>query len=100
MPNKVNCYTAGYYEYHCPGCKHLHSIPTNEFTLEGGYKGPTWDFNGDLENPTFYPSVKHKWYEGNDQKICHYFIKEGNVEFCIDSTHELAGKTVPLEAFE
>jgi len=27
---------------------------------------------------------------------CHYFIKAGQIEFQGDSTHALAGKTVPL----
>ena len=31
--------------------------------------------------------------------ICHSFITDGSIEFLPDCTHELAGKTVPLEDF-
>jgi hypothetical protein len=28
--------------------------------------------------------------------ICHYFLTDGLISFCGDSTHDFAGKTVPL----
>jgi Family of unknown function (DUF6527) len=34
------------YMFHCPGCGRGH-----------GYHVPHWDFNGDLEKPTFTPSL-------------------------------------------
>ncbi|MGC4033677.1 MAG: hypothetical protein QM754_18485 [Tepidisphaeraceae bacterium] len=30
---------------------------------------------------------------------CHSFVRDGQIEFLGDCTHELAGKTVPLEPF-
>jgi len=54
----------------------------------------SWQFNGDLENPTFSPSFKHSW--GSLNKVCHYILTAGQLNYCSDSTHALAGKTVPL----
>jgi hypothetical protein len=28
--------------------------------------------------------------------VCHYFLQDGALQYCGDSTHGLAGKTVPL----
>lgn len=73
----------------CPGCEQRHVIPTGALD---------WTFNGDTERPTFSPSVKHTWTHGEQRepRCCHYFIKDGAIEFCSDSTHSLAGQTVPL----
>jgi hypothetical protein len=74
----------------------------------------TWTFDGNLEKPTFTPSVRitgiqtetrdGKWtgrWKKNEageplQLCCHYFLTAGQLQFCADSTHALAGKTVPL----
>jgi len=73
------------YLHFCPACKEIHAI------------GLSWTFDGNLDAPTFAPSVRVTWYAGGKPiKICHYFIRIGQVQFCADSTHELAGKTVPL----
>jgi hypothetical protein len=52
-----------------------------------------WTFDGNLEAPTFTPSFLHSWGTG---KVCHYNLIAGWLQFCPDSTHGLAGKTVPL----
>lgn len=76
---------------------------------------PAWSFNGDVAKPTFGPSVKitgkltvkdsqGKWTgewvrDAAGMPVdacCHYLIKDGRLEFCADSTHALAGKTVAL----
>lgn len=90
------------YAHLCPGCGRMHVV----YTAAVRPGAPTWVFNGDAENPTFSPSVLHTWGrevdpsfvdEGpGDSGRCHYFIRNGQIEFCGDSTHELAGKTVPL----
>jgi hypothetical protein len=74
----------------------------------------SWQFNGDLENPTFQPSFKHEGFKTvnedgvwtgewerdlNDNLIpfiCHYVLTSGILNFCGDCTHSLAGKSVPL----
>lgn len=71
----------GRFFHFCPGCDCMHPLPDG------------WAFDGNLENPTFTPSFKHSW--GN-KMICHYFLTAGQLVFCPDSTHRLAGQTVAL----
>lgn len=97
--------------FSCPGCKQPHRFTSS------------WQFNGDLENPTINPSILVKsghfaphfkegdncWCSYNLMKmaeglpeskfrcaICHSFIKEGKIQFLGDCTHELVGQTVEL----
>lgn len=77
-----------YVMYECPGCKHVHRVPPKR-----------WNWNGDLEKPTLSPSVRHfipQSEYGPEKTICHYFIRNGNIEYCNDCEHELSGKTVTL----
>jgi len=99
--------------YWCQGCQASHHVNT-----EG--PGPTWGFNGNLEAPTFTPSVlytsghfmsghepgKRCWCTYNAEhpdkpapfqcERCHTFIRDGMVEFLADCSHALAGQTHPL----
>lgn len=100
--------------FFCPGCKSYHQV-----TIDGGADGPVWQFNGDFDRPTFSPSilvtsghyiVGHKgpecWCTYNAAhpdrpapfvcERCHSFVRDGQIQFLDDCTHELAGKTVPL----
>ena len=74
--------------YFCPGCGRLHSVPADR-----------WNWNGSTESPTLSPSVLH-FYEHPKTKqretVCHYFIREGNIQYCSDSPHELAGQTISM----
>ena len=81
----------------CPGCGQYHRIPTVHNPAEGKVH-PVWGFNGDLEKPTFTPSILTRWTEGEDYKkqVCHSFVKNGKIEFMGDSTHRLAGQTIEL----
>ena len=59
-----------------------------------------WDFNGNFDKPTFTPSIKVEGYNDDSKPfVCHSFVTDGNIQFLPDSTHALAGKTVPLEPF-
>lgn len=65
-----------------------------------------WEFNGDLERPTFTPSLLCKSTRGEDHTpyVCHSFIgregaQPGQIRFLTDCTHALAGKTVDLPEF-
>jgi Family of unknown function (DUF6527) len=78
----------------CPACERHHHIWIG--------RPQDWSFDGNLEAPTFSPSVKVT-YDGRDAgqpgapaACCHYFLHVGYLSFCADSTHKLAGKTVPL----
>lgn len=71
----------------CPGCKQWHVLDDR------------WTFNGDAEKPTFNPSLLvngNQQYRNHAVPRCHSFIRDGNIQFLDDCTHELAGKTVPL----
>lgn len=75
---------------YCKGCEQHHLIPN------------TWKFNGNLERPTFSPSLLIQ-YHNDTKKIdytCHSFIVNGQWQYCSDSTHALAGKTVDMEDVE
>lgn len=87
--------------FHCPGCKRGHYA---QVAVKSG-DGPVWDWNKSLDKPTFSPSILVQ-YNGPDagvngapQAVCHSFVKDGQIQFLSDCTHELAGKTVPLEKF-
>lgn len=101
---KVSAYLLewrGEYGHWCPGCEQTHWIATARPNR------PSWSFNGDVNAPTFNPSVRIQ-YEGPDAgqtdadgfrsppACCHYFLHAGQIQFCADSTHALAGQTVPL----
>lgn len=67
----------------CPGCKREHP-----------YSIPRWQWNGDMEKPTFTPSLLCN--KDDPQTRCHLFVREGRIEYCADCHHELAGKTIDL----
>lgn len=81
----------------CPGCEQLHAV-----VIDGPH---AWRWDGDVESPTISPSVRCFTTIGDDGKplpdgaqrtLCHCFVKAGQIEFCGDSPHALAGKTVPI----
>jgi Family of unknown function (DUF6527) len=74
----------------CPACGFGHCFYTN-------YKDhPNWSFNGDLEKPTFSPSMLIHESPTGEIKRCHSFVRNGNIEFLTDCGHSMAGKTVSL----
>lgn len=98
----------------CPGCKDTHTFRVGN----GG-----WSFNGDVDRPTVSPSLLVTtghyceranadgcWCTYNAENPenpapfkcyrCHSFIRDGRIEFCGDSTHDLAGQTVALPEIE
>lgn len=82
------------YAFTCPGCGEIHAIPTH---------GPkAWGFNGDLERPTFTPSILASctWGEKQERRVCHSFVRDGQIQFLGDCTHALAGQTVALAPME
>lgn len=100
--------------FRCPGCNETHGIR---------YEPTGWTFNGDLEKPTFSPSVlvtvghyaggaaaetgkcwcnfEERTGEKSHWKcfICHSFVTDGRIQFLGDCTHALAGQTVDLPAW-
>jgi hypothetical protein len=91
------------YAHWCPDCGEMHTIFEN------------WSFDGNVDAPTFNPSIKisakltikdargkwtGEWARDAAGKAidscCHYHLWGGMLHFCSDSTHALAGRTVPL----
>ena len=84
--------------HRCPACGVNHSIPV----------GRGWTFNGDLDRPTFSPSIRITSTRArNAQELvhpvsytaCHYLIAGGIIFFCADSLR-MANQSVPLPDFE
>lgn len=89
--------------FRCPGCDSTHGINTN-----------LWTWNGDLERPTFTPSVlirgnqwprdeypeyykpQHPGVAPGEDTVCHSFVTDGRIQFLDDCTHVLAGQTIDL----
>lgn|SRR5574343_92638 len=82
----------GLYLVECPGCKMAHAIHTAR------YSSPRWEFDGNMESPTFSPSILVRWDEGTPPvyHVCHSYIIKGQWQFLSDCTHALAGQTVPM----
>jgi hypothetical protein len=75
----------GDYIHWCPGCKCFHLINTTRKNDNNAQ----WRFDGNVNQPTFSPSI-------NIVGMCHYFIRQGKIEYCSDSKHSLAGQTIEL----
>lgn len=79
------------YWFWCAGCDSFHRFRTK---VPRGGAGPVWTFNGDLEMPTFFPSLLYRDHE--NKTLCHLFLRGGVLEYCGDCPHKLAGKHVSL----
>ena len=86
--------------FRCPGCARTHYIQ------HGAEDGPNWSWNGNLEKPTFTPSVlvtypgKDAGQDGAPPAVCHSFVTDGRIQYLGDCTHVLAGQTVDLPPWE
>lgn len=78
------------YLFECPGCGYNHGPQV------GSPSGPNWTFNGDLNKPTFTPSILMRTSGESGDVVCHSFVTEGFIKFLNDCTHKLAGQTVEL----
>lgn len=90
----------------CPGCNELHMVNTD------ASERPAWTFDGNYDAPTFSPSIlvrgvrrmtddEHARIMAGERiqptpRVCHSFVRGGQIEFLNDCTHALAGKTVPM----
>jgi hypothetical protein len=83
------------YAFYCPGCKNNHAPYIKPYQAPNG---SSWQFNGDLESPTFNPSILTKVERSDKTKtmICHLFVKDGWIQYLSDCTHELAGQTIEM----
>ena len=77
--------------FRCPGCKCAHRVPVSSERQSG-----RWLFNGNLEAPTFNPSINYT----DPGYRCHSFVRDGSIQFLGDCDHALAGQTVELPPWE
>lgn len=82
---KLNTSAGPCYWFYCQGCKSGHAFDKR------------WTFNGDLEKPTFHPSllVNQKSIVPNGVQ-CHSFVRNGRIQYLNDCDHDLKGTTVDL----
>ncbi len=93
-------WTRGGFGHWCPGCNSGHEIDTEQSNSQNAI----WNFNGDMESPTFTPSIDMRinmpdmnHYQPHAASIvCHYIITNGKIQFCGDCTHHLVNQTVDL----
>lgn len=114
IQGKLRVIENGMLAFWCTGCQSYHYIHINR----GNH--PVWSFNGDYDNPTFFPSIlvrsghylsnshpddcwcnfKERFPEEGEPPfkctVCHSFVTDGKIQYLGDCTHELAGKTVDL----
>jgi len=72
------------WSFFCPGCQSVHCVTSG------------WSFNGSSTAPTFSPPVLVHAEPAVGYPRCHSHVTNGEIAYCSDSTHALAGKTVPL----
>lgn len=92
-----------YASFDCPACHFGHGPIIRR---PAGQIGPLWSWNGDVERPTFTPSLVVRVGpmptvpvgrpDAGKTIVCHSFIREGRIQFLSDCTHALAGQTVDL----
>ena len=89
----VDCNPGKGFMFWCPGCETAHLV-----RVEGTVK-PAWNWDGNVESPSFDPSilVRVDWPpDSGGLSVCHSFVKAGQIQFLSDCTHKLAGRTVPI----
>lgn len=86
----------GGYLFWCPGCKAAHPYRVARAPWEKP-EVPTWDFNGNMQAPSFSPSLLCHASPGRPR--CHLFLTDGQLRYCSDCEHDHAGKTVPMVPF-
>lgn len=74
--------------FYCPGCEFPHAV------IVGGSGPVVWQWNGDINNPTFSPSILV-----TGRIRCHSFVKDGKIQFLGDCEHRLANQTVDLPEY-
>jgi hypothetical protein len=91
----------------CPGCREMHAV-TSAWTFDGNYDRPTFSPSILIRSGHYCPGARPDecWCTYNAEhkddpapfgcSVCHSFVRDGQIQFLNDCTHELAGQTVPL----
>jgi hypothetical protein len=87
--------------YWCEVCDTHHVLPikgTPKAPVSGYEEAPQWEWNGDKVQPSTVPSVLSKGYAAQKNGgVCHHYVTKGKIMYLGDTTHELAGKIIPLK---
>lgn len=84
--------------FFCPGCECDHGVwvrPNKNILTDS-----CWTWNGSMDKPTFSPSILVQTSYKDVQKVCHSFVKNGQIQYLSDCTHKLAGQTIDLPPYE
>ena len=76
--------------FYCPACERGHGFNAH---LQ---KEPKWEFNDDFIWPSIEPSIIVR----EAGAVCHCHVTNGTIFYHGDSSHALAGQTVPMEPFK
>ena len=92
MPKMTVDYEDNALMWKCPGCQLTHVVYFDR------QKSPCWQWNHNVESPTITPSVRARWSYGNppQDRICHFFITNGTIQFLSDCTHAYSGMFVDM----
>lgn len=100
LSKKLRSIEGGLISFFCPGCDDWHVLNVDN------PHHPRWQFNGDVERPSFEPSIcvtypanpdaEEEFKEWRVERRCHSFVRGGRIQFLDDCTHQLAGQTVDL----
>lgn len=88
----------GDYIFECRGCKCHHEVTTER----KNDRGAQWQFNGNMNQPTFHPSIEvwHKGFDGTKQTDCHAIVSNGFIQYLPDCAHELKDQIIELPEIE
>jgi Family of unknown function (DUF6527) len=78
----------------CPACQETHHLLVKPDHDRG------WTFNGDMDQPTFSPSLLVTYDGADGRRVCHSYIVGGRMGFLTDCTHAMRGQTVDLPHFD
>lgn len=83
-------------QFECPACSTIHEV-----VVEPEGKISPWGWNQSLTAPTLTPSIRVTYKEWISEqtfreRICHSFVTEGRIHYCMDSTHRMRGQIVGL----
>ena len=80
----------------CPGCLEMHFINTEKPNILGA----RWEWDGNIVRPTFSPSICMKRLAPKPKlppiTVCHYWLKNGILEFLGDCQHILRAHKLSL----
>ena len=94
--SKILAKSNGNIFFECPGCGVPHGINCGQGT------GPAWSWDGDVNEPTFSPSILVSFTRGVEREnvVCHSFVVDGEIRFLNDCTHHLSGKIVNIPEWD